>query len=482
MDTAERIEWFLQKPYARLLLAWLTHPTRDDKCLLEDIFASYDRPDISLGKKVRYGLIYSLIEYFRKRAGTSKEILKKELFHHKGRRRALVMTAKSIAAYGLVKPQIFWGPLMVVWNFTNRCNLSCVHCYQDATHKARPDELSLEQKKRAIDILYDNGVVVLPISGGEPLTEPTFWPLAEYASKKGLELTIATNGTLLTKEVCSRLADVGIKYVEISLDSVDPEIHNKFRGKDMWQRTVEGIKNSCAEKRFRTGLAATVTRRNFHELEKLIKFSLELGCHKFCAFNFVPTGRAKDIVEEDITPEMREEMLAILFKYMEEHAADTMCTAPQLGRVCMEANLLDEAKSRFMAGHVGSGKGSNARMLSKYVGGCGTGRCYLALQPNGDITPCVFMPLVIGNILRDDFRTLWEKNQVLIDLRNRDDRTGACRDCKFKFYCGGCRARPYGYFGDYKASDPGCIYNKDLWEDLVKGDLKKTEVKCAAKS
>ncbi|MDD5086050.1 MAG: radical SAM protein [Candidatus Omnitrophica bacterium] len=475
MDTAERIEWFLGRPYVQSALKWMTRLDKNGNCILNDIFISYDNPGLPLWKKIRYAPILFLIGYFRKRVGTPKETIKKELFRHDGRRRAIIATARSIGAYGLTRPQKFWGPILCVWNFTNRCNLSCIHCYQDA-RGALPDEMTLDEKKRAIDILYDNDTIIIAFSGGEPLTEPTFWPTAEYARKKGLELTIATNGTLLTKEMCSRLADVGIKYVEISLDSLNPEVHNKFRGKDMWQKTVEGIKNSVAEKRFRTGIATTITRLNFHEFKDIAKFSLDLGCHKFCAFNFVPTGRAKEITDQDLTPEMREEMLDYLYRAL-DRGEDVMCTSPQLGRFCIEASRLQGGLGNFATAHIAAGKGSNARMFAKYLGGCGAGRCYVALQPNGNITPCVFMPKVIANILRDDFRTWWEKNEVLVSLRDRDDRTGGCLTCDYKLFCGGCRARPYGYFGDYKASDPGCIYNKEMWETLVRGDLNKMEAK-----
>ncbi|RLE73061.1 MAG: radical SAM/SPASM domain-containing protein, partial [Thermoprotei archaeon] len=101
------------------------------------------------------------------------------------------------------------------------------------------------------------------------------------------------------------------------------------------------------------------------------------------------------------------------------------------------------------------------------IGGCGAGRAYIALEPNGDIQPCVFMPIKIGNILKDNFRDLWIHNEILNKLRNRDILIGKCGSCPYRYICGGCRARAYAYFGDYLAPDPGCIYNRDLWEKLA---------------
>jgi len=92
----------------------------------------------------------------------------------------------------------------------------------------------------------------------------------------------------------------------------------------------------------------------------------------------------------------------------------------------------------------------------------------MALQPNGDITPCVFMPIVIGNIRKDRIGRLWRQNEILWKLRNRDILEGHCGECEWRLHCGGCRARAYGYFGDITALDAGCILNLESWHRLKK--------------
>jgi radical SAM protein with 4Fe4S-binding SPASM domain len=102
-------------------------------------------------------------------------------------------------------------------------------------------------------------------------------------------------------------------------------------------------------------------------------------------------------------------------------------------------------------------------VLSRYIGGCGAGRCYCAIQPNGDVTPCVYMPsLRVGNLKTTPFRQIWncELFELLSDRENRTDHCAVCGD---RAYCGGCRARAYAYTGDLRAGDPGCIRNKRLW-------------------
>jgi radical SAM protein with 4Fe4S-binding SPASM domain len=86
-----------------------------------------------------------------------------------------------------------------------------------------------------------------------------------------------------------------------------------------------------------------------------------------------------------------------------------------------------------------------ARFLGEFVGGCGASGLHCALEPNGDIEPCVFIPLIVGNILRGDFVTLWHNHPSFKKIRDRKNFEGYCGTCEHRNLCGGCRARPYAY-------------------------------------
>jgi len=445
------------------MLRLVTRKGSDGKCLLDRIFAKYGRADTSLLDKIKYAVPFALIDFVRKKAGATRERVVERVFDHIPTARALVNTARAVGNYGLMEPQTFSAPLMVVWNFTQACNFRCKHCYQDASRRL-DDELELDEQLRIIDELAYDDVPFLAFSGGEPLMSKTFWPCAERASGHDLHLTLATNGSLIDERVAERLADLNFKYVQISVDSTDPAKHDEFRGSPgYWEKAVAGIKRSVAAG-LKVGLSATITRMNFDEVEDLIQFAKELGCHNFYAFNFVPTGRGREIVNLDLTPQMREEMLAILRRHLVEHDIAIMSTATQLGRICLQ---LAEEDDLINTGHYGAAGGVNTVTLAKYVGGCGAGRCYCSIQPNGVVTPCVFMPLPVGDLRRQSLMDIWENSEVFHLLRDRDDREGHCRVCDYKYHCGGCRARSYGYFGDLRKPDPGCIHNLDAWEELT---------------
>jgi len=300
----------------------------------------------------------------------------------------------------------------------------------------------------------------------EPLPFPNLFPVARKAHEGGMYITIATNGTLLTKEIVKKLVDCGVEYVEISLDSVNPEKHNAFRGINCWARVMEGVKNAVAEEKLKVGIATTITRMNIDELEPLIAFAKDLGVKCFNAFNFVPTGRGKDIVGQDISSDRREHMLRILWKHLQEEKIGIMSTAPQLGRACLKYSL---PQGVFATGHAGQGAGEGARTIARYVGGCGAGRCYCAIQPNGVVTPCVYIPLPMGDLRKGELIDIWQGSQACQILRNRGYLAYHCGFCQYRDYCGGCRARAYGYFGELTECDPGCINNREKWERLSGG-------------
>ncbi|KPV65164.1 MAG: pyrroloquinoline quinone biosynthesis protein PqqE [Candidatus Bathyarchaeota archaeon BA1] len=288
-----------------------------------------------------------------------------------------------------------------------------------------------------------------------------FYKVAMEARKRGMYIALATNGTLITSRVARKLKECGVDYVEISLDAATPGIHDGFRGiPRSFERTLNGIKN-CVEEGFFTCVATAVTKLNMPEIPRLIELARNMGVRRFIAFNFIPVGRAKNIIDLDITPEQREELLGLLFKKSEDCGIEILSTAPQFARVCL---TLSEgravAPTHFYVGHASW----NLKVLAEFIGGCGAGRLYCALQPDGDVTPCVFMPdMVVGSIKVQPFLDIWRHGEVMWKLRDRDLLKGHCGNCEYKYVCGGCRARALGYFGDVLAPDPGCVNNKEFF-------------------
>lgn len=462
------VEQVIGHPLAQRLFRYITKERRSGRGLLEDAMLSYGGDGQGIPFEEKLGcfplkLVLGALAKWGFKA--PKQVVREQVFGDVHTRRAIVNVIKSVGELGLTRPQTFLSPLLVVWNFTDSCNLRCRHCYQEA---GRPsgDELSVEEKKEVIDQLADAYVPFLAFSGGEPLMGRGFWEVAEYARRRGIWLSVATNGTLITKDVAERLYDVGISYVQISLDSPIPERHDWFRGiPDAWERAVEGIRNAVAARREMTevGVAMVLTRWNYGEVDDMIELAADLGVDIFYIYNFIPVGNARSIVEQDLSPEMREEVLHKLYMYMTEGKIGVMTTSPQFGRICM---MEASAGERIAIGHYGIDAGERARVLAQYIGGCGAGRAYCCIEPNGIVTPCVFMKLPVGDLRRQKFLDIWRKSPVMLKLRDRGNLKENCGSCEYRPVCGGCRARAYSYLGDYLGPDPGCINNISHWLTL----------------
>jgi len=466
--TIQVLKSTIGNPVTRKLVRGMSkYCEKDGKNRIEVAVELYtgQREDACLSCKATEKIIAKILKKGASAFGLTEDELKKK-FSDPYWAKGLSSTIRGIAEFGVRKPFTSGAPYQIVWDVTYACNLHCKHCYATAG-KPWKDELTTEEAKRAIDIFDRAGVTIIAFSGGEPLVRPDIMELARYATDKGIYVAMATNGTLITKEKAKEMKEAGVQFVQISLDGIDAKTHDEFRGvKGAFDKTVQGIKNAVAEGFF-VEISTTVTRYNYKQLPDIIQFGEDLGANWFMAYNFVPTGRGKEIFETDLSPGEREEALKMLWGELRKgRKINVLSTAPQFARVALQH---EEGESqKIVPTHFYNPKLAGQLVdLAEFIGGCGAGRFYVSMRANGDLQPCVFFPLKVGNILEDDFEELWKKNEVLSNLRNKDILEGFCGKCDYRYYCGGCRARAYAYTGDYLAPDPGCIYNKEVYEKAM---------------
>lgn len=466
--TIQVLKSTIGNPATRTLLKGMSkYCEKDGKNRIEVAVELYtgQREDACLSCKLTEKMIAKVLKKGAEAFGLTEEELKKK-FSDPYWAKGLSSTIRGIAEFGVRKPFTSGAPFQIVWDVTYACNLHCKHCYATAG-KPWKDELTTEEAKRAIDIFDRAGVTIIAFSGGEPLVRPDIMELARYAADKGIYVAMATNGTLITKKKAREMKEAGVQFVQISLDGLDAKTHDEFRGvKGAFDKTVQGIKNAVAEGFF-VEISTTVTRYNYKQLPDIIQFGEDLGANWFMAYNFVPTGRGKEIFEMDLSPDEREEAIKMLWGELSKgRKINVLSTAPQFARVALQQE--EEENEKIVPTHFYNPKLAGQLVdLAEFIGGCGAGRFYMSMRANGDLQPCVFFPLKVGNILEDDFEELWKKNEVLSNLRNKDILEGFCGKCDYRYYCGGCRARAYAYTGDYLAPDPGCIYNKEVYEKAM---------------
>ncbi len=249
--------------------------------------------------------------------------------------------------------------------------------------------------------------------------------------------------------------------MEISIDGATSRSHDEFRGvPGAFAGAVNGLKN-CVEEDLCACIATTATKNNLAEIPQILDLAEEVGAERFTYFNFIPTGRGKGMYDQDLSPEERENLMVFLLgRILKGNKVTILTTAPQLARVALQCQSGQGEIALSMA-HMQTAKVSKrAVALADFIGGCGAGRLYCSISPEGDVHPCVFLPIKVGNLRNEKFGDVWLNSKLFNALRDRSNLKGACGKCDFKYICGGCRARAFAYENDILSSDPGCILTK----------------------
>jgi putative heme d1 biosynthesis radical SAM protein NirJ2 len=322
--------------------------------------------------------------------------------------------------------------MIISWNVTRACNLKCKHCYRDAGAKDS-NELSTQEARDLLEEIARAGFKIVILSGGEPLLRGDIYELISFACRLDLIPVLGTNGTLINQAVAKRLKEAGLKRAGISLDSVDSEIHDEFRQQNgAWKRTIQGMQ-ACKGVGLDFQIHTTVTQYNWEETEQVTDLACQLGACAHHIFFLVPTGRGKEIEDAIISSQDYETLLRrILEKQKTVNLELKPVCAPQFVRIAEQMNL----NIRFQRG-------------------CLAGLSYCCILPNGDVHPCPYLPIRLGNVRELKFSRIWQENDVLKRLRSLDYK-GRCAQCGYKDSCGGCRARAYHHSGDYMDEDPVC--------------------------
>jgi 12,18-didecarboxysiroheme deacetylase len=345
---------------------------------------------------------------------------------------------------------------VVVWNCTRACNLRCIHCYARSDGACAAHELSFDEGRALLDDLAAFGAPVVLFSGGEPLCRPDLPELAAYAVSIGLRAVISTNGTLIDSTVAQRLKAIGLSYVGISLDGLR-ERHDAFRGaQGAFDRAIEGLR-ACRQAGIKVGLRYTITRHNVADLPGIFQLLEDEEIPRVCFYHLVYTGRADELVEQDLSYEAARRTMDFLIDRTsalhrrglpkEVLTVDNHCDGPYLYlRLLNEGRIADAAR---------------VMELLQMNGGNSSGQGIGCVSWDGTVYPDQFLrhhPL--GSLRAAPFSQIWTDgtNRLLQELRNKAAHvTGRCKTCCFLDVCGGnFRARGEAVTGEFWGVDPAC--------------------------
>ncbi|GAB4353012.1 MAG: heme b synthase [Candidatus Abyssubacteria bacterium] len=337
---------------------------------------------------------------------------------------------------------------LVAWEITRSCNLACIHCRASAQRGPYPNELTTDECKKVLDEIASFSDPIIIFTGGEPLLRRDIFEILRHGQSLGLKMTMAVNGVLLDEAVARKLLDHGIQRISVSIDGATAQTHDAFRNVP---GAFEGAMRGIAAAR-KVGLPfqinTTITKLNLHEIPDILNLAVELGAVAHHIFLLVPTGRGKELEEQEIPPEEYERTLNWFYEQREKVPLQLKATcAPHYYRILRQRAAKEGRRVTF-----------ETHGMDAVTRGCLGGIAFCFISHVGTLSPCGYLELDCGNVRKEGFRKAWEECPIFRDLRDFSKYEGKCGGCKYVKVCGGCRARAYARTGNYLAEEPYCVY------------------------
>lgn len=334
--------------------------------------------------------------------------------------------------------------LLLQWHLTDQCNNRCKHCYQaEVPH----EELSFEQLLQVLDQFQNllgtfrqinpgypiSGQITL--TGGEPFLRRDFLDLLQIVARKEEDFAFAilTNGTMIDSCLASRLAELGPRFVQISIEGSE-ETHDRIRGRGDFGRATRAIK-ILKEKGIVTYISFTAHSENFREFPIVAKLARQLGADRLWSDRYLPLEKKAHCSFEPLNAKETHDFFQLMFK--------------------------EQLKACRWFRRKGS-EISMKRALQFLVAGgtpykCSAGSSLITILANGDVVPCRRMPIVVGNVLQTPLEDIYCSNDFFKSLRDKRSTPEGCTGCRHQNDCaGGLRCLSYACAGTPFEKDPGC--------------------------
>lgn len=325
----------------------------------------------------------------------------------------------------VLEQNINMAPIRIELELTELCNLKCEFCY----NSQKP--LVSKVSEQILERLADEGVMEIVLTGGEPLTHPDFFTLLEKSSVLFPKVMIQTNGTFITKKHIEEFKKNEVSAINISLHGPE-KIHEKLTGiEGSFSKAVEGLKLVINSK-INIASNFVLTKYNIPYIGEFIDYLYELGLKEMTLTRFTPTGIG-EIQGENLKPCVDEINYALqvskskMIQYKDFHII--------LANSMPLCSLRDE--------------------LSSFCSYCHFGGSRFYVDINGNVLMCGMERLPLGNILKNDFKTMKKQSDIYRKHILGEDVPDECKDCDdFPFCRGGCRAAAHAVTGCYSGKDP----------------------------
>jgi radical SAM protein with 4Fe4S-binding SPASM domain len=320
-------------------------------------------------------------------------------------------------------------PLLVWFELTRRCNLTCPHCYIDAG-LPRDQELTTSDILRLLEEMARMGVWAVTFTGGEPTLHAHFAEIVLFARSQGLLVGIATNGMFLSDALLDRLPRDGV-IISVSLDNL--HIMAPGDAASDFRVAARAVLRS-QQMGFLTNIMTNSHKRNIAQLHHLLDWAKENGV-SVRSVPFSPLGRGRQHLELENTPEDVHEAADFWLKEKEWERAYHRKVGLCVGAIFDYGETLGYMTRRCPSG--------------RYL-------CYVA--SDGTVYPCTSCAaeklLSPGNVKDMSFPSLW-RSEWEIRRYCWDNFRSTCEGCVLntpEYYCASrCPALSYARHREYFA-------------------------------
>ena len=361
-------------------------------------------------------------------------------------------------------------PLLVIWEATRACALSCVHCRAEA-HPARdPRELDTDEATELMRQVASFGrpSPIFIITGGDCFERPDLMELVRRGRELGLSMAVSPSGTAkLDRAALVGLQEAGVTAMSLSLDGATAAVHDGFRRvPGTFDRTVAAWE-TARELGLKVQVNSTMSSRTVHELPDLARLVREHGAMTWSAFMLVPMGRGVDLGV--LSPQEAEDVMNYLYD-LGPYVPVKTTEGHHFRRVNLQRHVLEErgvdhvealglgdlyAELTERTAAFGWGDGDRNRRPPVNVN---AGYGFVFVSHVGTVHPSGFLPVPAGDVRQQQLPDIYRTSPLFTGLRDETRLSGRCGDCEFGRICGGSRSRAYATSGDPYAEDPLCAY------------------------
>jgi radical SAM protein with 4Fe4S-binding SPASM domain len=317
-------------------------------------------------------------------------------------------------------------PWSVHLDLTYRCNERCIHCYLDHEDHG---QMTTAEIKNVLDQLAEAGTLFLTFSGGEIFLRADLFDLIAYARKLHFDVSLKTNGLLIDPERARKLRELGVRRIQISIYSTEPEVHDaitKVRGS--LERSIAAIRFLQAQG-LQLKIACPLMKQNLTAYRGVHELAEELG---------VPY-----VLDLTITPKMDGDTSILPLRISTQNLLPIL-QDPLLER---QSDLHRNLQESLPVTGSASSSGMESQAYDDIPCSAGHNSCYIS--PYGDVLPCVQMPIPAGNLRRQSFREVWFDSSTMNRVRAvRESQLPVCSSCSIQEYCERCPGLAHMEGGD----------------------------------